>query len=72
MDKKMFVELFLERLVKASQKEVTSLEYRKSLDEKEYIMVNYKNEPPYIVNITGKSNLDTAIAVLTTIKNEGV
>lgn len=72
MDKKMFVELFLERLVKASQKEVTSLEYRKSLDEKEYIMVNYKEEPPYIVNITGKSNLDTAIAVLTTIKNEGV
>lgn len=53
MRKEAFISLFLERLVRALDGNIKNLEFRRSASGEEYILVNYHNEPPYTINLTG-------------------
>lgn len=72
MEKEAFVNLFLERLVLALDQNIKDLNFRKTASDEQYIMVNYHNEPPYVVNVTGATNLETALTVLMVLKEGGL
>lgn len=71
MEKKMFVSLFLERTVKALCNKVSSLEFRHSASDEEYVMINLTAEPPLIVPATGSTNIEMTIAVLNALQKIG-
>lgn len=71
MEKKMFVSLFLERTVKALCNKVSSLEFRHSASDEEYVMINLTAEPPLIVPATGSTNTEMTIAVLNALQKIG-
>lgn len=74
MEKEAFVSLFLERLVLALDKNIKDLKFRTTASDEQYIMVNYhnENEPPYVINVTGATNLEAALTVLMVLKEGGL
>lgn len=71
MEKKLFVMLYLERTVKALCSKVSSLEFRHSASDEEYVMINLTAEPPLIVPATGSTNIEMTIAVLNALQKIG-